>query len=154
MRFSIAFLLSTTAWVTFLPVAISATLEGYYRADQAPAATIGLLSFLYVAFATLQVISKSGMEQHYWKGSCIFCFCFIGFILFQELNIERSALGPVVAFVGSYLSSDSNSSVISNWNEDDLANVMEVWLIPVIGTVGGIIGECLYRPPAKKGEDD
>ena len=147
MRFSIAFLLSTTAWVTFLPVAISATIREYHRIEQAPAATIGLLSFLYVAFASLNVISKAGIEQHYWKGSCIFCYCFVGFLLFQNVHLDRSALGPVVAFVGSKLSTESASSVLINWDEDPIANVLEVWLIPVFGTIGGIIAEFVYREP-------
>jgi len=147
MRFSIAFLLSATAWVTFLPVSISATLPSSYRTDQAAAATIGLLSFIYVAVAALQLTSKSGKARQYWKGSCIFCGCFIGFLIFQEINIERRALGPIVAFVGSKLSTEPNGSVITSSEEDPIAEVFAVWLIPVFGTIGGITAEFLYRRP-------
>jgi len=102
-----------------------------------PSTIVVLLAYVFVACFWIGAFTDSEAKRPFWRGAAI---ASIGFVLVFFLHMpdgpnNRTTLRPIIDFM------IPDSTELISWHAFHIANVVEYWLIPVFGFLGGLLGK-------------
>jgi hypothetical protein len=106
-----------------------------------PSMAVAALSYAVIAFAILRsVCAKAQPAEYFWPGFAIASICYIAYLYLNPIE-GYNALMSHLSFVVKLVNPTTDT-----WHAFHVANLVENWLVPVVGTIGGMVAE-RFGPP-------
>ena len=134
MQFSLKTILLAISWVAVLLAGITGAINLPLAYSSLPSLLVALMAIAFVTYAFIVALTGNQSERPFSirAGIASSCFVVLLFLHAPDGPNNQTTLRPIVDFV-------AGQGSVGSWHSFHIANVVEYWLIPVFGSLGGLL---------------